>query len=126
MTRSCTASSTARLNLRLMGTSDLHANVFSYDYYRDNCSTRVRDALDLALGGAIRRTLVGVPTGPTYRSHTRRLVVHQLADHLLRLHAQMGRVTAAVCARVRATGSTLRVRTTFDPMQRVSEAASTT
>ena len=27
---------------------------YHYDYYRDNCSTRVRDALDRALGGAIR------------------------------------------------------------------------
>ena len=31
----------ARLNLRLMGTSDLHANVFSYDYYRDKPDDRV-------------------------------------------------------------------------------------
>ena len=28
---------------------------YHYDYYRDNCSTRVRDALDRALGGRIRR-----------------------------------------------------------------------
>ena len=27
---------------------------YHYDYYRDNCSTRVRDALDRALGGRIR------------------------------------------------------------------------
>lgn len=46
---------------------------YRYDYYRDNCSTRARDALDRALGGAIRRALSGVPTGTSYRSHTRRL-----------------------------------------------------
>lgn len=46
---------------------------YRYDYYRDNCSTRVRDALDRALGGALRRALVGVPTGSTWRSNTRRL-----------------------------------------------------
>jgi hypothetical protein len=46
---------------------------YSYDYFRDNCSTRVRDALDRVLGGAIRRATEGVPTATTYRSHTRRL-----------------------------------------------------
>jgi 2',3'-cyclic-nucleotide 2'-phosphodiesterase/3'-nucleotidase len=35
------APSAARLNLRLMGTSDLHANIFSYDYYRDKPDDRV-------------------------------------------------------------------------------------
>lgn len=46
---------------------------YRYDYYRDNCSTRVRNALDRALGGALHRALAGVPTGTTWRSHTRRL-----------------------------------------------------
>ncbi len=32
---------TARLQLRLMGTSDLHANIFAYDYYRDRPDDRV-------------------------------------------------------------------------------------
>src|SRR6202035_489941 len=31
----------ARLRLRLMGTSDLHANIFAYDYYRDRPDDRV-------------------------------------------------------------------------------------
>src|SRR5580693_1912699 len=35
------AAPTARLRLRLMGTSDLHANVFPYDYYRDKPDDRV-------------------------------------------------------------------------------------
>lgn len=44
---------------------------YRYDYYVSNCSTRVRDALDEhALGGAIRRALVGVSKGYTYRLHT--------------------------------------------------------
>ena len=47
--------------------------VYRYDYYRDNCSTRVRDALDRALGGAIARATRGRPTGTTDRDHTRRL-----------------------------------------------------
>ncbi|AHG90468.1 protein of unknown function DUF4105 [Gemmatirosa kalamazoonensis] len=46
---------------------------YRYDYYLDNCSTRVRDALDRALGGAIRRATATRLTGTTYRSHTRRL-----------------------------------------------------
>jgi hypothetical protein len=46
---------------------------YNYDYYRDNCSTRVRDALDRALGGVIRRSAEHAPTGTTYRFHTRRL-----------------------------------------------------
>lgn len=46
---------------------------YRYDYYRDNCSTRVRDALDGALGGVIRKTFVNVPTGTTFRFHTERL-----------------------------------------------------
>ncbi|MDF3071162.1 MAG: uncharacterized protein K0R38_6763 [Polyangiaceae bacterium] len=46
---------------------------YAYDYYRDNCSTRVRDALDAVLGGALERQVTG--TGRfTYRQHTLRLV----------------------------------------------------
>lgn len=46
---------------------------YHYDYFRDNCSTRVRDALDRVLGGQIRATLDTTATGTTYRWHTRRL-----------------------------------------------------
>lgn len=46
---------------------------YRYDYYNDNCSTRVRDALDMATGGALRATLVGQPSGTTWRADTRRL-----------------------------------------------------
>ncbi|MEJ2318089.1 MAG: DUF4105 domain-containing protein [Gemmatimonadales bacterium] len=48
--------------------------VYRYDYYRDNCSTRVRDALDRVLDGRLRETFEGVETGTTYRSHFRRLM----------------------------------------------------
>ena len=54
---------------------------YLYDYFRDNCSTRVRDALDHALGGAIRRTLSGQPTETTYRSHSLRLTAASLATY---------------------------------------------
>ncbi|HEX8904414.1 MAG TPA: DUF4105 domain-containing protein, partial [Longimicrobiaceae bacterium] len=47
---------------------------YRYDYYRDNCSTRVRDVLDRILGGALSRATRSAPSGVTYRWHTRRLV----------------------------------------------------
>ncbi|MEJ2540594.1 MAG: DUF4105 domain-containing protein [Gemmatimonadota bacterium] len=47
---------------------------YIYDYYRDNCSTRVRDALDLVLGGRLRAEFAGEETGRTWRWHTRRLL----------------------------------------------------
>jgi hypothetical protein len=46
---------------------------YRYDYFRDNCSTRIRDALDRVLGGEIHRQLAGVETGTTYRFHSLRL-----------------------------------------------------
>lgn len=52
---------------------------YLYDYFRDNCSTRVRDALDAALGGALRSSLQGVPTGTTFRSHSLRLTADEPA-----------------------------------------------
>jgi hypothetical protein len=47
---------------------------YRYDYYRDNCSTRVRDVLDRVLGGALKAATANAPSGVTYRWHTRRLV----------------------------------------------------
>jgi hypothetical protein len=47
---------------------------YRYDYFRDNCSTRVRDALDSVLGGAIRQTTESLATGTTYRFHALRLM----------------------------------------------------
>ena len=46
---------------------------YRYHYYRDNCSTRVRDALDDALDGELSRQLKPLQTGHSYRWHTRRL-----------------------------------------------------
>jgi hypothetical protein len=46
---------------------------YTYHYFLDNCSTRVRDLLDLVLGGALRSRFEGAPSGTTYRDHTRRL-----------------------------------------------------
>jgi hypothetical protein len=49
---------------------------YHYDYYRDNCSTRVRDALDRALGGLIRQGTAQLSTGRTFRFHTLRLTAN--------------------------------------------------
>lgn len=49
---------------------------YRYDYYYDNCSTRVRDALDAALGGAIADQTAHVPADMTFRDHTRRLTTN--------------------------------------------------
>ncbi len=46
---------------------------YHYDYFRDNCSTRVRDAIDRVIGGQLRAKLDTTATGTTYRWHTRRL-----------------------------------------------------
>ena len=51
---------------------------YGYDYFLDNCSTRVRDAIDRVLGGAIEAQTTNVPTGTTWRSHTRRLTAADL------------------------------------------------
>ena len=47
---------------------------YRYDYYRDNCSTRLRDALDHALGGQLQTATVTRMTQGTYRWHTQRLM----------------------------------------------------
>ena len=44
---------------------------YRYDYYHINCSTKVRDALDLALGGALRKATDHRSHGWTYRRFTR-------------------------------------------------------
>ena len=46
---------------------------YLYDYYENNCSTRVRDVLDSALGGEIRESSESQPASGNWRDHTRRL-----------------------------------------------------
>jgi hypothetical protein len=47
--------------------------VYDYRYFTDNCSTRVRDALDAALGGLLKRTLTASSEGNTHRGEAVRL-----------------------------------------------------
>ena len=50
---------------------------YNYDYYVDNCATRVRDALDKALGGVLKTQLQARPAGMTFRQQTARLMSNQ-------------------------------------------------
>jgi len=45
---------------------------YRYDYYNDNCSTRVRDVLDRIVGGQLKERLGSRLTTGTYRFHTQR------------------------------------------------------
>jgi hypothetical protein len=65
-----------RLELKtLIEETDTDANrEYRYDYYRDNCSARIRDVLDEVLDGQIRAATEDVDTGTSYRWHTARLL----------------------------------------------------
>ena len=52
---------------------------YRYDYFIANCSTRVRDVLDHAVGGELRRQLAGKPAGVSYRWEAVRLISPDLA-----------------------------------------------
>lgn len=42
---------------------------YRYDYFRDNCSTRVRDAIDRVIGGQLRAQTDSIGSGMTFRDH---------------------------------------------------------
>jgi hypothetical protein len=47
---------------------------YKYDYFRDNCSTRVRDLLNGIIGGALKMATDSLMTGTSYRWHALRLM----------------------------------------------------
>jgi hypothetical protein len=55
---------------------------YLYDYFIDNCSTRVRDALDGALGGKLKPILMARPGRMTYRQHALRLTADVLWEYV--------------------------------------------
>jgi hypothetical protein len=55
---------------------------YRYDYYAINCSTKVRDALDLALGGALKKATEHRSHGWTYRRFTRAYAQDELWMYL--------------------------------------------
>jgi len=52
---------------------------YRYDYFLANCSTKLRDAIDRVLGGALHQQLQATPTPATFRSEAVRLVSPDLA-----------------------------------------------
>jgi hypothetical protein len=55
---------------------------YRYDYYRSNCSTRVRDALDIALDGTLSSRTQEMPAVLNFRDQTRRLTQMQFWYYL--------------------------------------------
>ena len=76
--------STQRQHLvQRLATNALEANrYYRYDYYRDNCSTRARDALDAVTDGALQRAMQAQPGQGSYRWHTRRLLAYSTPLYL--------------------------------------------
>jgi hypothetical protein len=62
---------------------------YRYDYFRANCSTRVRDVLDTALDGAIKAQTIAPSRGFTYRMDADRLMRPDLAV-MLAMDAGLG------------------------------------
>ncbi len=71
-----TPSQRVDLAARLAVNARAENRYYAYDYFRDNCSTRVRDILDLELGGALKRATLGKPAEGTLRFHTRRSITN--------------------------------------------------
>ncbi|MBW3572609.1 MAG: DUF4105 domain-containing protein [Gemmatimonadetes bacterium] len=64
-------------------TNALPANrEYLYDYYRDNCSTRIRDALDRVIGGRLLAATADSLTGTSYRWHSERLIADDAASYV--------------------------------------------
>jgi len=55
---------------------------YHYDYYLNNCSTRIRDALDIGLDGALHERTAQLPARLNFRDQTRRLTETQFWTYL--------------------------------------------
>lgn len=91
-----------------------HAGYF-YDYYRDNCSTRIRDALDKVLGGAIAR-YAAQPSDMTWREETRRLNQHNVFLYSA-LMIGLGQPTDSVMTRWQQMFLPMRLREHLDSVR---------
>ena len=82
-----------RLHAALRENARPEHRYYRYDYYRDNCATRVRDILERVLGAQIWQGRAE-PASMSYRAHTQRLVAD---DRLLyaALDLAVGRQTDA-------------------------------
>ena len=68
-----TAQQAMQLSAALAVNAELEHSHYRYQYFTDNCATRVRDAVDQALGGTLQRQLSARSRGNTYRSEAVRL-----------------------------------------------------
>jgi len=66
---------------------------YLYDYFRDNCSTRVRDVVDAAVGGRVKGA-GAAPGTMTLRDHVLRMTSNLLWEYV-GLHFSLGKVTDA-------------------------------
>ena len=66
----------------LMNEIRLENRDYRYDYYLNNCSTRIRDALDIALDGALIARTEDIPASLNFRDQTRRLTQMQFWYYL--------------------------------------------
>lgn len=56
---------------------------YTYDYLRDNCSTRIRDLIDIVTNGALSKQAKSTPGVLTYREHVNRVAYNNLPMNLL-------------------------------------------
>lgn len=70
---------------------------YLYDHYRDNCSTRLRDIIDKAAGGALKPKALATPSRMSLRDHTRRHAVWPIIDFGM-MFAMSSRVDAPITA----------------------------
>jgi hypothetical protein len=62
------AAQIAALQVQLSATTTPPNDGYRYDYFRSNCATKVRDALDGALGGLLQKAVLGRSHGYSFRS----------------------------------------------------------
>lgn len=86
-----TAEQKVELKRRLELNAEDANKYYKYDYYRDNCSTRVRDPIDAITNGSVKAVSVGTPAEMSWRAHTQRLVADSPAFYFA-LHVAMGDV----------------------------------
>lgn len=68
-----TPAQAAELRARVAANALEENKYYRYDYFRDNCSTRLRDAIDVTLGGALRRVADTLRTTRSYRGESVRV-----------------------------------------------------
>jgi hypothetical protein len=71
---------------------------YLYDYFWDNCSTRVRDAVDQTIGGALKAASSARPASMSPRHQALRLTADLLWEYV-GLHFGLGRPTDVVKSR---------------------------